>query len=111
MTFALPHLVLVGAILFGLGLYTALTRREPLRAWMGVELMLAAAHLSWLGFERFHPSPAMTGQVMALFGIALGAAEAIVAVAMAVSARRAVGARRGDLSRAPSSTLPAERHR
>jgi NADH-quinone oxidoreductase subunit K len=81
-----PNLVQgLAAILFGLGLATALARRNIFLILMGVELMLNAVNLSFVGFARtWAGEQSLAGQIAPLFTIAIAAAEACVGLAMVV---------------------------
>ncbi|MCS6969859.1 MAG: NADH-quinone oxidoreductase subunit NuoK [Planctomycetota bacterium] len=79
------HVQVLAALLFGLGLTAALARRDLFIVLMGIELMLNAVNLSFIGFARSHAGSASTlGQLAPLFTIAIAAAEACVALAMVV---------------------------
>ena len=85
----LEHVLVIGALLFSIGLYTALSRRNAVGVLMGVELMLNSVNLNLVGFARFVESPRpIDGQVFAVFVITVAAAEAAVALALAVSIYR-----------------------
>lgn len=85
----LEHVLVVGALLFSIGLYTALSRRNVVGVLMGVEMMLNSVNLNLVGFSRFVESPnPIDGQVFAVFVITVAAAEASVALALAVSVYR-----------------------
>src|SRR5918998_3768226 len=85
----LEHVLVVGALLFSIGLYTALSRRNAVGVLMGVELMLNSVNLNLIGFSRLVESPRpIDGQVFAVFVITVAAAEAAVALALAVSIYR-----------------------
>ena len=82
----LEHVLVVGALLFSIGLYIALSRRNAIGVLMGIELMLNAVNLNLIGFARFVESPRpIDGQVFSVFVITLAAAEAAVALALAVA--------------------------
>ncbi len=81
----LPHFLIVGAVLFGFGTYTVITRTNAVGILMGVELILNAANVNFVAFQRFNPSPLFTGQVFSLFVIVLAAAEATVALAIVLA--------------------------
>jgi NADH-quinone oxidoreductase subunit K len=75
----------VAALLFGLGLIAAVARRNIFIVLMGVELMLNAVNLSFVGFSRTFAGGASTlGQLAPLFTIAIAAAEACVGLAMVI---------------------------
>lgn len=82
----LEQVLVVGAILFAIGLYLALSKRNAIGILMGVELMLNAVNVTLLAFSRFVVSPRpLDGQVFAVFVITVAAAEAAVALALAVT--------------------------
>jgi len=80
----LTHYLVVAAVLFVLGLVAVVSRRNTIAILMGVELILNAASLNFVAFNRFSPSfpAAFDGQVYSLFVIVLAAAEAAVALAI-----------------------------
>jgi NAD(P)H-quinone oxidoreductase subunit 4L len=85
----LQHVLVVAGLLFSLGLFIALSRRNAVGVLMGVELMLNSVNLNLVGFSRFVESPRpIDGQVFAVFVITVAAAEACVALALAVSIYR-----------------------
>ena len=85
----LEHVLTVAALLFSIGLYVALSRRNAVGVLMGIELMLNSVNLNLIGFARFVESPnPIDGQVFAVFVITVAAAEAAVALALAVSIYR-----------------------
>ena len=89
MTVDLEHYLVVGAILFGIGLYLALGKRNAVGILMGIELMLNAVNVTLVSFSRFAESPRpIDGQVFAIFVITVAAAEAAVALALAVAIYR-----------------------
>ncbi|MBI4568953.1 MAG: NADH-quinone oxidoreductase subunit NuoK [Planctomycetes bacterium] len=82
------YLFIAGA-LFLLGMFAMITRRNFFGLLMGVELVLNGAALNFVAFSRFPPpgvAPALRleGQVFTLFIIVLAAAEAVVALALAL---------------------------
>ncbi len=85
----LDQVLIVGALLFSIGLYIALTKRNAVAVLMGIELMLNAVNLTLIGFSRFIESPRpLDGHVFAVFVITVAAAEAAVALALAVAIYR-----------------------
>ncbi|MDP6340239.1 MAG: NADH-quinone oxidoreductase subunit NuoK [Candidatus Marinimicrobia bacterium] len=74
----------VSAVLFSLGLFGVITRRNGVAVLMGVELILNAANVNFLAFARFGGMN-MAGHVYALFVIVLAAAEAAVALAIIIN--------------------------
>jgi NADH:ubiquinone oxidoreductase subunit K len=81
----LEHYLVVGALLFGIGLYLALAKRNFVGVLMGVELMFNAVNLTFVAFSRFVESDEpLSGHVFVVFVITVAAAEAAVALALAV---------------------------
>ena len=89
MSYSLSSFLLVSAVLFCLGIYIVLTRRNALGIHMGNELVLNAAGLNFVAFSRFlQPAPAaeiFSGQIFTLFVITVAAAEVAVALAIVLS--------------------------
>ena len=75
-----PYLM-VGAALFAAGLVAVMSRRNAVAILIGIELMLNAANLNLVAFDRFGPLE-LQGQVFTLFVLAIAAAEAAVALAI-----------------------------
>jgi len=92
MSVTLEHYLVLSAILFGIGLWLALAKRNAIIILMGIELMLNSVNLSLVAFNRFirsaNGSPMIAGQVFVIFVITVAAAEAAVALALAVSVYR-----------------------
>ena len=83
---SLQHFLVVGLLLFALGLYTVLTRRNAIGILMGIELILNAANVNYVAFARFGVNPALyDGQVFAIFVIMLAAAEAVIGLAIVLA--------------------------
>jgi NADH-quinone oxidoreductase subunit K len=79
---------LVSAILFSVGMFGALARRNVLGILIGIELMFNAANINFVAFNRYlHPGQPW-GQGFALFIIALAAAEAVVGLALVLAIHR-----------------------
>ncbi|MGD9856523.1 MAG: NADH-quinone oxidoreductase subunit NuoK [Planctomycetaceae bacterium] len=74
----------VGAVLFVCGVICMATKRNGIGVLMGVELVLNGANVNFVAFSRFG-NLGLDGQVAALFVIVLAAAEAAVALAIALS--------------------------
>ncbi len=83
-----PVGVIVGlsAVLFGIGLFGFLARRNIILMFISVEVMLNAVNLSLVGFSRHLGDP--RGQVLALFVIAVAAAEAAVGLGLVIALNR-----------------------
>jgi len=81
---SLTNYLFVSVVLFSLGLFGVITRRNGVAVLMGIELILNAANLNFLAFARFGGMN-MAGHVYALFVIVLAAAEAAVALAIIIN--------------------------
>ncbi len=81
MVIGLEHYLFISALLFSLGLFGVLTRRNAVSILMGIELILNAANLNFVAFSHF-VTIGISGQLFAIFVIILAAAEAAVALAI-----------------------------
>ena len=86
MIIGLPHYLLLGALLFCIGLYGVLTRRNAVAVLMSLELLFNSVNINMVAFARYIPE--ITGTVFSLFIIAVAAAEATVGVALVLSVYR-----------------------
>lgn len=80
----LQHYLLVSAMLFSLGLFAILTRKNAVAVLMGIELILNSGNLNLLAFSRFTAGN-LRGQVFAAFVIIIAAAEAAIALAIVLN--------------------------
>ena len=80
----LGHFLIVSAVLFSLGIYGIVTRRNAILVLMGVELVLNAANINFIAFSRYG-GLTLDGQVAAIFVIILAASEAAVALAIVLN--------------------------
>ncbi|MBT3590221.1 MAG: NADH-quinone oxidoreductase subunit NuoK [Candidatus Marinimicrobia bacterium] len=80
----LVNYLYISAILFSLGLFGVITRRNGIAVLMGVELILNAANINFVAFSRFGGMN-VSGHVFSLFVIVLAAAEAAVALAIIIT--------------------------
>lgn len=76
--------LILAAILFSLGMFAIITRRNAIAVLMGIELILNAANLNFIAFARFGGMN-ITGHIFALFVIVLAAAEVAVALAIIIN--------------------------
>jgi len=77
----LTHLLILGAILFCLGMLAVITKRHAIVVLMGIELVFNAANINLIAFNRYQPN-LMAGQIFALFVMVIAAAETAVALAL-----------------------------
>jgi NADH-quinone oxidoreductase subunit K len=87
-TIPLSWFLIVGAGLFSIGLYGALARRNAVAVLMGVELLLNAVNINLIAFNRYIVPQQVTGQVFAIFVLAIAAAEAAVGLALIIAIYR-----------------------
>lgn len=80
----LESYLLVGAVLFVSGVVCMATKRNGIGLLMGVELVLNGANVNFVAFSRFTPL-GFDGQIVSLFVIVLAAAEAAVALSIALN--------------------------
>ena len=78
----LAQYLVLSALLFCIGLYGVLVRRNGVLVLMSIELILNAVNLNFVAFGAFRDTPA--GQVFALFVIAIAAAEVGIGLAIAL---------------------------
>jgi NADH-quinone oxidoreductase subunit K len=85
----LHYYVIVSALLFGLGAFGVISRRNAIAVLMSIELMLNAAALNFVAFWRYSERASdATGPVFALIIITVAAAEAAVGLAIILSVYR-----------------------
>lgn len=83
----LPYYLVLSALLFTIGIFGFLFRKNPLIMFMSIELMLNAANLTFVSFARYLGS--LSGQVIVFFVMTIAAAEVVVGLAIIVSIFRA----------------------
>lgn len=88
MSMALEHYIFVSILLFSIGFFGVLLRRNTLIVFMCLELMLSASILALIAFSRYNATaanPLMEGNIFALFIIAIAACEVAVGLAIIVT--------------------------
>jgi NADH:ubiquinone oxidoreductase subunit K len=92
MEFLIPglrHFLVLGTILFALGLYGVLSRRNAIAILLSIELMLNGVTLLMVAFARFiNSDQELAGQMFAIFIITQAAAEAAVGLAIIIAVYR-----------------------
>ncbi len=83
----LADFIFVSSILFAVGIYGLIVKRNALRLLFAVEIMINAANINFVAFEQYLWNNAV-GQAFVLFSIALAAGEAAVILAIIVVAYR-----------------------
>lgn len=80
--------LLLALVLFSIGMYGALTKRNTVIVLICIELMLNAANLNFIAFSKYGPMPSLQGQVFSLFTMTIAAAEAAVGLAILIAIYR-----------------------
>ena len=89
---SLQSYLFLSMILFCLGLYAVMTRRNGVAVLMGIELILNSANLNFVAFNRFGGlSDNLPGHVFALFVIVMAASEVAVALAIIINMYKSFG--------------------
>jgi NADH:ubiquinone oxidoreductase subunit K len=88
MAVGLVHYLVLSAILFSIGLYGVLAKRNAVIILMCIEIMLNAVNITLVAFSRYVTPLALTGQVFAIFVMAVAAAEAAVGIAIIITIYR-----------------------
>jgi NADH-quinone oxidoreductase subunit K len=83
--------LLLAALLFAIGVYGVLARRNAVLVLMGVELMLNAVNLNLVAFDAYFRDVLHAGQTFALFTIVIAAAEIGLALAIVLMVFRTHG--------------------
>ena len=82
------HFLYLGAILFAIGVFGVLVRKNAISVLMGIELMLNAVNINFLAFAKYWGPTSLSGPVFVVFVITIAAAEAAVALAIIISIYR-----------------------
>jgi len=77
--------LIIGAVLFGMGIYGMVTRRTLIGMLIAAELILAGASINFMAFNRFTAPDPVTGQVFTLFIMAIAAAEAAIGLSIIIA--------------------------
>ena len=87
----LQSYLIIAAILFSMGIYGVITRKNAVAILMGIELILNSANINFIAFNRFGGMDNLDGHVFSIFVIVLAAAEAAVALAIIINLFKNVG--------------------
>ncbi|WP_232697886.1 NADH-quinone oxidoreductase subunit NuoK [Brevibacillus daliensis] len=80
--------LLVALILFCVGLFGALTKRNAIVVLLSIELMLNAVNINLVAFSKYGVNAAISGQIFTLFTMTVAAAEVAVGIAILISLYR-----------------------
>ncbi|MFH2034939.1 MAG: NADH-quinone oxidoreductase subunit NuoK [Candidatus Zixiibacteriota bacterium] len=72
----------LAAVLFAIGTFGVLTRRNAIGILMSLELMFNAVNINLVAFNKFIGPENLTGQIFAIFIVVIAAAEAVVGLAI-----------------------------
>ncbi len=85
MSVGLEHYLILAAVLFSIGLYGALAKRNAIIILMCIELMLNAVNIAMVAFSRYIVPLELTGQVFVIFIMVVAAAEVAVGLAIIIT--------------------------
>lgn len=88
MSVPLSWYLILAALLFSIGLFGVLARRNAIAILLGIELMLNAVNINLVAFWRYHDPADMAGQAFAVIVFAVAAAEVAVGLALIISVYR-----------------------
>lgn len=88
MSIGLGHMLVFSALLFGIGLYGALSRKNAIHVLMSLELMANAVNVNLVAFSRFVTPESMHGQFFAVFSMVVSAAEIGLGLALVLAIYR-----------------------
>jgi NADH:ubiquinone oxidoreductase subunit K len=88
MPVGLMHYLILSAVLFAIGLYGVLAKRNAVVILMCIEIMLNAVNIALIAFSRYVVPVQLTGQIFALFVMVVAAAEAAVGIAIIMAIYR-----------------------
>lgn len=84
----LTHWLLLSTLLFAIGMYGVLTRRSAIGILISLELALNSGAINFVAFNSYGSPAKVDGSIMAIFIIAIAAAEVVVAMAIFVALYR-----------------------
>lgn len=88
MTVGISSYLMVALILFCVGLYGALTKRNAVVVLISIELMLNAVNINLVAFSKYGLHPGIAGQIFTLFTMTVAAAEVAVGLAILIALYR-----------------------
>ena len=82
------HYLILSTILFGIGMYGVISKRNAVAVLMSVEIMLNAVNINFIAINKFIRSETGIGQLFAIFVIVVAAAEVAVGLALIIAIYR-----------------------
>lgn len=84
----LSHFLIISAALFAIGVFGALTRRNAIGILMSIELILNAANINLVAFNKFLGNSRGLGQIFAMFVMAIAAASTVIGLVLVIAIYR-----------------------
>lgn len=84
----LQHYLVVSAVLFGIGLFGALSKKNAVAILLSIEIMLNAVNINLVAFTKYITPSEGVGQLFAIFVIVVAAAEVAVGLAIVIAIYR-----------------------
>ena len=84
----LEHFLVLSAILFCIGLWGAISKRNIVAILMCIEIMFNGVNIAFIAFSRYNSPTLLTGHVFAIFVIAVAAAEVALGLAIVIAVFR-----------------------
>ena len=84
----LGYFVALSAVMFCIGIFGALTRRNVIGVLMSIELILNAANINLVAFNTYLGTPDGLGQIFAMFVVAIAAAASVVGLVLVIAIYR-----------------------
>ena len=88
MSVGLEHYLILSVVLFSIGIYGVIAKRNAVIILMCIEIMLNAVNIALIAFSRYSDPALLTGQVFAIFVMAVAACEAAVGIAIIITIYR-----------------------
>ncbi|EKE02330.1 MAG: NADH dehydrogenase subunit K [uncultured bacterium] len=88
MIIGLTHYLILGAILFCIGILGLITSRNAIKVLMSIEILLNAVNINFVAFANYTDLGELKGQVFAIFIMAVAAAEAALGLAILIALYR-----------------------
>ena len=85
---SLQHYLILAVVLFSIGLYGALSKRNAIVILMSIEIMLNAVNIAMVAFSRYIVPTLLTGQVFTIFIMVVAAAESAVGLGIIIAIYR-----------------------
>ena len=84
----LSYFIGIGAVLFCIGIFGVLTRRNAIAVLMWIELILNGGNINLVAFNKYFGAPDGTGQIFALFVVAIAAIASVVGLVLIIAIYR-----------------------